>query len=287
MLRIILISLLSLPLLFAKGQMINEMALKDLSVMFNAHYIKSNNIKEIISHTSYKKELRPIVDRNVYNRYIFDKNGRLVQMVEIFKTSPTSIDSLITQFIYQGGKLEEKLVIDGHGQHAYSFAFNDKNDITKMQYHRINEDSVSNKILVMEESYEYEPINDTTYVKWYLNQYGKKYQKEIFTYNIFGYLLSVEKRMVFGGGANWLYYIYDEKGRLVELREEQNGTVSSVKYDYDKAGNVLEKNSYKNTQHKVHDEFLYDSKTSLLKAQLSKDLDTNTIYINKFEVVFW
>jgi hypothetical protein len=268
------------------AQMINEQGLKDLSVMFNTSYVKNNKIKEIVGHTAYKKELKPIVDKHVFNRYEFDSKGQLIQLTEIFKKSPTSIDSLITQFVYQGGKIEEKHVLDAHGQHAYSFVFNDKQDVLKMQYHRIDERDNSS-ILVLEETYEYEYPNDTTTIKWYLNQYGKKYQKEIHTYNNYKYLLSVEKRMVFGGGVNLQTFKYDEKGRLVELVEERNGSSLKTIYVYDKFNNIIEKDSFKNNVQTYHDEYLYDSSTSLLKAHLSKDLNTNTIYITKFEVIFW
>lgn len=267
------------------AQMLTDLELKNISVMFNPTYIKNNNITEITGYTSIKKQLKPIVDKQVYNRYKFDKQGRLIQLTETFKTSSTSIDSLITQYVYSNGNMREKIILDAYGQHAYLFSYNDKNDISKMEYRKIN-DIEQNNILVLEEQYLYEHINDSTILKWYLNQYGKKYQKEIYTYNSLNYLLSVEKRMVFGGGFSMQIYTYDTQGRLIEYKEEGGGTIQKTTYSYDKFSNILEKDYFKNDKHILHDEFLYDSKTSLLKAQLSKEIETNTIYITKFEVVF-
>jgi hypothetical protein len=279
-----LIIVFAFALSLGYGQMITDLGLRELTISFNPTYIKNNNIKEVLAHTSYKKELKPIVDKHLYNRYVFDKNGRMIELVENYKTSPTSIDSLITEFIYSNGKLDEKRVSDAYGHHAYSFSYNEKNDIAKMQYHRVN-DSTS-PILVLEEHYEYETLSDTSYIKLYLNQYGKHYQKELYIYNKLGYLLSVEKRMVFGGGFTLQSYNYDAQGRIVEWSENNSGSKMRIVYRYDKFSNLIEKDTYKNEELHYHDEFLYDSKTSLIKAQLSKETKTNTIFITKFEVVF-
>jgi hypothetical protein len=283
--RYVLIIFFTMCLSVSRGQMITDLGLRDLGISFNPTYIKNNKIKEVLAHTSYKKELKPIVDKHLYNRYIFDKNGRMVELIENYKTSPTSIDSLITEFIYANGKLDKKRVSDAYGHHAYSFSYNEKNDISKMQYHRISDSSTP--ILVLEEQYEYEILSDTSYTKLYLNQYGKHYQKELYIYNKLGYLLSIEKRMVFGGGYNLQTFTYDAQGRLTEWNENLSGSKTKIVYKYDKYSNLIEKDTYKNDELQFHDEFLFDSKTSLLKAQLSKDVKTNTIYITKFEVVFW
>lgn len=266
------------------SQMINEMELHNFKVAFSNSYIKNNNIKSVVGHTSYKKKLRPIVEKGTFNRYSFDKNGRLTQLTETFKISQQTKDSSTTKYLYENNVVEEKVTTNAQGEHTYTYSFNDKQKIDKLSYTR--GEKSKEKTLVFEEFYTYESPNDTTDVKWFLNRYGKPYQKETYKYNEYKYLLSVEKKLVFGGKTTFTTYTYDELGRLTELSETKNKDVLKTIYVYDKYANLTETNFYKNETLTKHEEFIYDSKTALIKAHLSKEVISGTITITKFTVDF-
>lgn len=267
------------------AQMIDEMSLSDFKVAFNDSYLKNNNIKSITGHTSYKKELKPIVEKNTFNRFTFDRNGKLNELVETFKVSTHNTDSSITSFKYAKKIINEKTTVNSTGEHQYKYTLNSNNKIEKLEYLRggIGEE----KTIVFEEFYTYELKNDTTEIKWYLNRYGKPYQKETSTHNQYGYLLSIEKKLVFGGSSTKTEYHYDQNGRLNELLEHKNKTTYKTIYIYDEYSNLIEKDFYNGEILERHEEFIYDSKTSLIKALLSKDMKTNTIFITKYTVEFF
>ena len=82
------------------SQMINEMELHNFKVAFSETCIKNNKIKSVTGHTSYKKSLKPIVEKGTYNSYVFNREGKLVSLVETFKLSQANQDSSVTNFLY-------------------------------------------------------------------------------------------------------------------------------------------------------------------------------------------
>ena len=261
------------------------MELHNFKVAFNDTYIKNNRIKSVTGHSSYKRSLRPIVDKGTYNRYTFDNEGELIQLTETFKVSQQTRDSSTTMYNYVGVWIEEKITVNAQGEHAYTYDFNENHKPEKLSYTRGGKGET--KTLVFEEFYTYEKPNDTTDVKWFLNRYGKPYQKESYIYNQHKYLLSVEKKLVFGGKITLTEYSYDKLGRLTELIENKNKTKIKTVYKYDKYSNLVETNFYENNTLAKHEEFIYDSKTALIKAHLSKEIKSGTITITKFTVDFY
>ena len=260
------------------------MELHNFKVAFNDTYIKNNQIKSVTGYTSYKKELRPIVEKGSFNQYTFDEKGKVIQITETFKLSQQRIDSSTTKFFYSEDVIDQKITTNAQGQHTYTYTLNPQNKIEKLSYTRggVNE----KKTLVFEEFYTYEHPSDTTEVKWFLNRYGKPYQKETYTYNAHKYLISVEKKLVFGGKTSLITYTYDDFGRLIQLTETKNNSTLKTVYVYDEYANLIESNYYKNDTLIKHEEFIYDSKTALIKALLSKEIETGTITITKFKVEF-
>lgn len=277
--------LLSLVPAMSFSQMINEMELHNFKVAFSENYIKNNKIKSVVGHTSYKKKLQPIVEKGTFNDYTFNTEGKLIQLAETFKISRLSTDNSTTKFTYERNLLEEKTTTNAQGEHAYVYEFDSKNRIEKLSYTRGGKGET--KTIVFEEFYTYESPNDTTEIKWSLNRYGKPYQKEISIYNQHNYLLSIEKKLVFGGKVTLTKYVYDDLGRLIELLETKNKTSVKTIYVYDKYANLIETNFFKNNTLTKHEEFIYDSKTALIKAHLSKEISSGTITITKFTVAFY
>ena len=267
------------------SQMINETELHNFKVAFNETYIKNNHIKCVTGYSSYKKSLRPIVEKGTFNQYSFDLSGKLIELTETFKVSQQRKDSSTTKYIYEKNILGEKITTNAQGEHTYLYTINSDNKAEKLSYTRggLNEQ----KTLVFEEFYTYETPTDTSEVKWFLNRYGKPYQKETSSYNEHEYLLSVEKKLVFGGKTSRTSYVYDDFGRLTEKIERKNNDTLKTKYVYDEYANLIESDHYKNDKLARHEEFIYDSKTALIKAHLSKEISSGTITITKFTVAFY
>lgn len=280
----IIILILTLPFQ-SFSQMIDEMELHNFKVAFSETYIQNNHIKSVVGHTSYKKKLQPIVDKGTFNRYTFNQKGLLIELTETFKLSQQTNDSSTTQYLYENNLLEEKITSNAQGEHVYTYELNGTQKVDKLSYKRGGKGE--EKMLVFEEFYTYENPNDTTEIKWFLNRYGKPYQKETYIYNSHNYLLKKEKKLVFGGKTTLLSYDYDDFGRLISLVEDKNKTVLKTNYKYDKYGNLIETDYYKNDVLTKHEEFVYDSKTALIKAHLSKEIESGTITITKFKVEFF
>ena len=264
------------------AQMIDETQLEDLATAFHPKYIKDNNIKSVKATSSYKKPLHPIVEKGTYNRYFFNEKGQLIAITETFNIAHRHQDSSITKFYYDKEKLEEKITYTTQGEHAYIYSYDQKGNMERLTYKKGG--SLEEKTIVFEEFYTYEFPNDTTKIKWYLNRHGKPYQKEIFIYNRYDYLLSVEKILIFGGKAGKTEYIYNEKGKVSQRIETKKEHQYITEYTYDDAQNLTALDYFKNDKRIRQEEFIYNEKTGMIKAHLSKDITDGIINITKFEV---
>jgi hypothetical protein len=121
------------------------------------------------------------------------------------------------------------------------------------------------------------------------NDYGKQY-KEIFLYYD-NYKNLNEEQTVYSltGKKSTIIYDYDGNGRVIK-KSENADLFDKINnewiYKYDITGNLTEEKFYKNGKAISTTEYLYDSKTMLLTARLTKDENTGTITIIKYTTVW-
>lgn len=282
----------------AKGQLI-ENSLSNAFTddpFFNTEIVKLNKLRSLHGTISTKKELSSIKKSGKSQHFKFDKKGNLIQQYSTFFRKGKRDTTFILYNYDKKGNLISKRTNDVNGFYSYNFEFNDQNDIIKKTYCRdINKlNSRSNFILekqfvVIKEGYSYIK-KDTVVIKNVLNNNGLPYQQIQYTYNSLGYLISEIKKLIINNKKTTIIYTYNSHGLLASKEisnSQQKYNIKKTTFLYDKLGNLIELNYFKNDKHVTHKEILYDEKTFLLKALIVQDVETNFIKIVKFKASFY
>lgn len=254
---------------------------------FNKEFVKRNKLKTISGYYSTKATLQAIKKTKDIYYYEFNYQGLVVKE---YRTQYT--DTLVSMYAYDDlGRLITLRKSDAGGFESYHYTYDEKNRILSQEYRRdINKTGnkldfdLDKSFIVSIDMFEYQDLDSLNYKKIYLNAGGKIYKEEFFTYNTDGYLVSTEARFKMGGGLSYIYYSYDENGRLGEKRIEKKGAGGSIlkwTYTYDSFGNVLSENHYKDGVYISEIQLVYEPSSMLLSANISRDVASNLITILK------
>ena len=282
----------------AKGQLI-ENSLSNAFTddpFFNTEIVKLNKLRSLHGTISTKKELSSIKKSGKSQHFKFNEKGNLIQQYSTFFRKGKRDTTFILYNYDKKGNLISKRTNDVNGFYSYNFEFNDQNDIIKKTYCRdVNKlNSRSNFVLekqfvVIKEGYSYIK-KDTVIIKNVLNNNGLPYQQIQYTYNALGYLTSEIKKLIINNKKTTIIYTYNSHGLLASKEisnSQQKHNIKKTTFLYDKLGNLIELNYFKNDKHITHKEILYDEKTFLLKALIVQDVETNFIKIVKFKASFY
>ena len=293
---ILLLFCLSINQLFA--QMINNESgqIFTETPFFNEKYIRSVKLKSITGTISSKKELGAIKSSGKKEAYIFNEKGNLT----IHYLSSKSKSKSDTTFTFYEYNLKNENIIfrvsDSYGFYSYSKKYNDLGKLINKTYSREKNASKSKmnfkleeKYVIFEESYLYENKDSTIEVTT-LNSNGRPYQRQIYYYDSFNYLLKIHTRLLISNSTKYEKYTYNDRGFLKSIQYfiNQNETpIKELRYDYDEWGNVTFMDEYKDNLRVIHKELLYDPSTLILKTILSQDLVSNLITIIKYKPEFY
>jgi len=79
---------------------------------------------------------------------------------------------------------------------------------------------------------------------------------------------------------------YNDKGKLSAIKKTSNrasGILEEMTFKYDDLGNLLEKRIYRNGEFTTDIQIIYNSKTKLLSAVLTKQVSTGFMTIIRFK----
>ena len=119
----------------------------------------------------------------------------------------------------------------------------------------------------------------------WLNDLGLPYRERIFHTDRWGYLRVIDDRYLVTERRSRISFRYSEHGRLFERIEQADLAASStVKHvwRYENIGNVISCDKSRDDRVVTHTEYLYEEQTMLLKATLTKDMDTGLIHIMRY-----
>jgi antitoxin component YwqK of YwqJK toxin-antitoxin module len=101
----------------------------------------------------------------------------------------------------------------------------------------------------------------------------------------------VESHLIMSNKRARTTFKYNERGDVVEKFDMRDLTAPNKTqwwvFKYDKLGNLLEEDIYRNDKHVYHREVLYDEKTMLLKVLITKDMEANYITILKYNYQYY
>ena len=262
---------------------------------YNSAFIKTNQVKSIHGIISTKKELSAIKKTNQVIHFEFNEKGELIKQYKSVKRHK-KIDTTFTMYSYSDlGGLVTKRTNDAHGFYSYNYGYNKQNQRIKKTYCR-DENVSENKnnfvlgkqYTIINETYSYK-LSSNTLLKNIYNNNGRIYEKHEFTYDSLGYLIKINKKLLINNKKSSEEYEYNEHGLIKSVSTfKVSGQAASTKttYQYDEFGNLTYIDEYKEGNHQLHKELLYEPSTYMLKALITQDLATNFITIIKFTTIF-
>lgn len=264
---------------------------------FNQQFIQQNKIKTIVGNMSTKELKDRIREGRLEYQYHFDADGKLSDQMMAIHRRDGRVDSTVVSYEYNAANhLTRKRLNDSHGFYSYSYELNDAGQCTKETYFREEnigpsrfEFKLGKQYVISSESYSYGAPSDTMKRKKVYNNYGKAYMREDTYFNTLGYKLMEEVKYIVNGRRSRVFFEYDEKG-YVSKRIDQPSLRDTTKtistFTYDEVGNLLEENIYRNDKHLTIKQYLYDDRM-LMKATLTKDVETEVITIVQYEYTFY
>jgi len=254
---------------------------------FNTDFIKKNKVERITGYYSTKAELATIKKSNNIYVYQFNQKGELITE---FKTK--NKDTIVSQYRYDdNGNLSEIRKSDKYGFHSYHYTYDSIHRMISQEYRRdINKTSdiinfeLDKSYYISSEFYSY----TTTPIglkKVYLNSKNKIFKTEFIYKDEDGYLLKKDHQLKTGSGRGSTTYKYGDKGLITEKFTETHiigKTTTKMVFEYDEFENVLAQHYHRNGVYLTEYQIIYDEKTLLLSAILTRDVNLNFITILKF-----
>lgn len=264
---------------------------------FDESYISKNNIQKITGNYSIKADLDKIRDSDRVYEYQFDKKGRLTSKWTTFYYDNKIKDTTITLYEYDNNNRVKSIrKSDNYGYYSHHFKYNEKGDVIFEEFrrdyshnHNKNNFDLDSSFTVTKEKSTYQYFDGQT-KRTYYNDEGKPYQYTIYYYNEDQQLVEEYTQLEVNTGYQKITYQYDEKGypkEKVQISKMMTPTEKRFEYQYDEHGNLLSVQKYKNDQHTTDVQIVYSWKTNLLKAFLTKKLNTNYITILKFDFEYF
>ena len=254
---------------------------------FNTWFIKKNKIRTIKGHYSTKADLDRIRDnKNIYV-YEFNTNG---QLIKDYKTAFS--DTIVRMYEYDANhNLTLIRKTDRYGFHSYHYEYDSLNRMIRKSYRRdLNKTynkvnfKLERSLTISEQTYSYEDTKSGT-KKTYYNSVGRAFRTEWFYRDENGFLIKQEAKSITGSGTDKTEYVYNQNGLLKEKITTSfltNNNVTRITYEYDEFENIQAQHYYRNGVYRTEYQIVYDSRTLLLSALLSRDIETNVITILKF-----
>lgn len=255
---------------------------------FNCEFIQKNKLKSLIGTFNYKKPGQTIRETKYKYVYEFDSLGRLVNAFETRKDDGTE-DTTWNKYQYNN---DNQLAVhrkgDGFGYTTKQYTYDSLGRIVEEALYREVIDSASREITRVldfnkekREYYQYDKQLKSTYY----NSYNLPYKEEFVNYNDAGYLVERTERLKMTSDVRIHEYSYNEKGLLGAIRvknPKKEGYIEENLFKYDDFGNLIEKHIYRNGVFITDMQFIYNSKTKLLTAVLTREVSTDFIMIIRF-----
>ncbi len=254
---------------------------------FNEDFVKRNRLKRLNGTYTYKNDGAAMRETNFKHVFEFDREGRLVSSYETRADDGTK-DTTWNLYEYdEFGFLNVHRKSDEEGFTAVHYTNDSSGRIIKEEYIR---EIDSNGRIVRSLSFNEERCAYTEYENQlkctHYNNYDLPYLDEYYNYNDLGYLVSREERIKMTSSVYTYTHEYNDKGKLASIKKTSNrksGILEEMTFKYDELGNLIEKRVYRDGVFTTDIQIIYNSKTKLLSAVLTKQVSTGFMTIIRFK----
>lgn len=255
---------------------------------FNPEFISRNNIRKMEGEFVYKKEGETMKSTTYKYVYKFDKQGRVIEKYETRPDDGTK-DTTFVIYHYKEDRLYEMGIRDTAGETIKRWEFDTENRKTSEESVRIfYEDSLHprRETILNKETYTYQKFDELRTKKTIYNSYGLPYEEILYTNSELGYPASEEQFLMVTYTRREKIYNYNSKGYLSSIISKpvgQDTADEEIQFTYDEFGNLDTKKLYQKGNFISEFQFLYNEKSKLLTAIITKDVKTNFLMIIRFK----
>lgn len=264
---------------------------------FNEQFIKKNKVKSITGSISSKKVRDIIRSKGLDYYYEFNTNGSLKMQLSTYLSGQLKDSTTISYIYNDNGLIVTKRKNDSYGFFSHNYSYDNESNIVLQTYCRDEnkyqtkkEFELKKQYIISTDSFSYKKYDDTQTKKFYYNGYKKIFKEQTNYYDEYGYLKEEYTKFIIGNKKKKITYEYDEQGRISKKHTYTN-IAEDVKtteiYTYDEIGNILDIKTFDGDKHKTTKQFLYDSKTMLLTAQIIQDIQTEFLRIIQYRYEFF
>jgi hypothetical protein len=289
----ILCLLIAGPVMHAQVLIIVPGSGDPMDLHFNEALVRRNGIFGITGQMSVKRDGEPMRERGERNMYRFDAHGRLAREIRSYGHPGSGLDTTSSFITYDSaGHQVEELRCDLHGWFALRDSLDTLGRSVRRTHVRIVDQASDRyqlqpgpETIISDERSVYSEVNDTCTRRTWLNERGLPYRDEDHRRDHLGYLRSIEHHNLITGRRGTILFRYDAKGRLAERIERPDlaaGDNTRQDLRYDAAGNVTSCDVWRNGRQTLHAEYLYEEGSLLLKAIISKDMETGLIHVMRY-----
>ncbi|MFT5777549.1 MAG: YD repeat-containing protein [Crocinitomicaceae bacterium] len=254
---------------------------------FNEDFVRTNKLKRLYGTYTYKSKGQSMQETEYKYVYEFDKQGHLTSTFET-RTDDGTKDTVWN--IYKYDKFNNlashrKTDLDGYSTVLYR-----SDSLGRVVEEEFIREIDSSRRIVRTISFNKERIEYTNYdnqeKRTRYNNYDLPYLDEFYNYNELGYLVERIERIKMTSTVYTYKYAYNREGKLASIIKTSNqkeGNLEELKFKYDELGNLIEKHVYKNGEFVTDIQIIYNSKTKLLSAVLTRQVSTDFILILRFQ----
>jgi hypothetical protein len=250
---------------------------------YNNQFIKTAKIKSIRGKYTFKKAGEKMVEMPYSHEIKFDSLGRLIFIHETLKLNQ-EIDTQHYEYSYtNSGQVQYIRYKNSDGYTIKEFRYDSLNRI--IEENNFIEAAIGNKVFLSGEKTNYQ-LQNGQLVKIFFNSYQLPYAYEQDEFDEDGYLLSRTTTFKMTQDKKIIHYNYNEKGYLSRIYTSYSNNENKseeILFNYDKIGNLIEKNIFKNGIHITEVQFVYSSKTGVYSSIITRDVASNFMRILRFE----
>jgi len=251
----------------------------------------------MIGQLSTKARLDIIREGNYDYHYAFDETGELLHQSSMLKRKNGQVDTAVVAYQYdEKHQMTTLRKTDAHGFFSYDYVYDENGDRVKQTYYRDTNEGpnqfefkAGKRFIISSETFTWRKDIPNEITQRFHNNYGKAYMERTTKYDEEGFPTEIVDRFLRNNRTSRVEFEYDEFGRLAVRREITNFGQKSIlerRFTYDEVGNLLEENTYRDGEHKLLKQYLYDGRM-LVSASIEKDVPTNFLTIIKYTYEFY
>jgi hypothetical protein len=255
---------------------------------FNEDVIRVKGIKSISGKEIHYKLGDKPRDTEYFKSYIFNEKGQLTQQFESVELT-IEADTLITYFDYDdNGNILAIRQRDNYGNYAYFYEYDEKGRVTNEEYRRelssfpikTPDFILGKRFIASSERSTYEDFDGVQKRTFYNNDFP--YKSIVTQYNKKGLITEEVERLERMPGSKTTQYHYNRKSEIdsITVRSSIVGFQNrSFVYGYDKLGNLVKKEEFKNGDYVMQYQVLYDEETLLIDDVLVQHISSDFIKV--------